>query len=828
MGNLRAHGLLCTTAVLSFGVLASVPAYAEAPAPAAAAAAATTATDPNASGIADIVVTARRTNEHLQTTPVAITALDAKTLEKKQIASVFQIAQATPSLSVQSGGTGNASLIYLAIRGNAQNSPNSASDAAVGIYVDGVYYARPIVGNLGLLDLASAEVLRGTQGTLFGRNTTGGALNLTTVQPDGKLGGYVRGSYGNYNFASIEGAVTLPIQGDELSLRVAGRYSSHDAYGNAPFESVGPAKVKYDIAGRATLRYAPHAVPLTVTISGDVISTKQSYNDIALIGVNPAGGAAGLYASKNLTQYLNKPDSFYTTYSQIVTPTDTSFPSINDPYNGNVSHGVYGTVVYDLGGAKIKSITAYRDSKTHDRSNIAGVPAGVIDYRSDYVQKQFSEELQVSGKTDHLDWIFGGIYFQEHGTEITSSFPFYGTDLSALSAFFGPQYAAGQIAPSASNNADFHATSKALFAQFNYHVTDKLRITAGARYTWDDRSINRHGVSNVEVVPEYIITPVPALGFPVTTVQPNTCAVGANAGVVNQPALCNDPHSAKFKYPAWTFGVDYEISQGQFVYAKTGGAALAGGFNTRTTPVGRDSFQPEKVKDIEVGYKGDFLNRRLRTNFAAFYDWRNGAQNIINAYIGTSLTQYTQNAGNIRAYGLEFEGTAIPWAGFELTVSASRLWSHYQAGSFIEQGLNGPYDASGQPVEQAPKYIANIGGTQTFPITGGEVRANVNYAYTSSRSLGADTPDPTNPATTAATYAAYAVSNQLATVAGYGLLNGKLSLVLDNGLEVSIWGKNIAQKHYFSSVFNGYLTLGTAVGFQGTPRTFGGTIGFKF
>lgn len=830
MGNLRAHGLLCTTAVLSFGVLASVPAYAEAPAPAAAAAAATTATDPNASGIADIVVTARRTNEHLQTTPVAITALDAKTLEKKQIASVFQIAQATPSLSVQSGGTGNASLIYLAIRGNAQNSPNSASDAAVGIYVDGVYFARPIIGNLGLLDLAGAEVLRGTQGTLFGRNTTGGALNLTTVQPTGTLGGYVRASYGNYNFASVEGAITLPIQGDELSLRVAGRYSSHDAYGAAPFEPVGPAKVKYDIAGRATLRYAPHAVPLTVTISGDVISVKQSYNDIALIGVNPAGGAAGLYASKNLTQYLNDPNKFYTTYSKIVTPDDTIYPSINDPYNGNIAHGVYGTVTYDLGGAKIKSITSWRDSDTHDRSNIAGVPAGVIDYRSNYVQAQFSEELQVSGKTDHLDWIFGGIYFHEHGTEKTSSFPFYGTDLAGLAfvPVFGANYAAGQIAPSASNDADFHATSKALFGQVNYHVTDHVRITGGLRYTWDDRAINRHGLSNVETVPEYIITPVPALGFPLTTIQPSTCAVGPNKGVVNQPALCNDPHAASFKYPAWTFGVDWEIAPGQFVYAKTGGAALAGGFNTRTTPPGRDSFSPEKVKDVEVGFKGDFLNRRLRTNFAAFYDWRNGAQNIINAYIGTSLTQYTQNAGNVRAYGLEFEGTAVPWAGMEVTVAASRLWSHYQAGSFIEQGLNGPYDASGQPVEQAPKYTFNIGATQTYPIKGGEIRANLNYAYTSSRSLGADTVDPTNPANTAATAAAYAISNQLATVAGYGLLNGRLAVVLDNGLEVSVWGKNLGQSKYFSSVFNGYLTLGTAVGFQGTPRTFGGTIGFKF
>jgi iron complex outermembrane receptor protein len=804
MGNLRTHRLLCTTAVLSIGLIAGTPAFADAPAPTPGAA--TSATDPNAGSIADIVVTARRTSEHLQTTPVAVTALDAKSLEKHQIASVFQIAQATPSLSVQSGGTGNAALIYLAIRGNAQNSPNSASDAAVGIYVDGVYYGRPMVGNMGLLDLASAEVLRGTQGTLFGRNTTGGALNMTTVQPDGNFGGYVRATYGNYNLASVEGAMTLPIQGDELSLRVAGRYSSHDAYGTAPFEPIGPAELKYDISARATLKYAPHAVPLTVTISGDIIRTKDTYNNIALLAVNPASGAAALYAKENLTQYLNNPSNFYTTYSEIVTP-PTAYASINDPYNGNSASGIYGTAVYDLGGVKIKSISAYRHSNTHDRADISATPTGIIDYRSDYVQSQLSEELQVSGKSDKLDWIVGGMYFHEFGTEVTPSFPFYGTDYGVAAA------------PSAISIAGFHATSKAAFGQFNYHVTDKMRVTAGVRYTWDDRSIDRHGFNNIEAVPEYVLG--------VGLVQPNTCAVGVNAGVVNSPN-CNDPHAATFKYPAWTLGVDYQLAPGEFLYAKTGGAAMAGGFNTRVTPPGQDSFQPEKVKDVEIGFKGDFLNRRLRTNFAAFYNWRNNSQNIINAYFGGSLTQYTQNAGNIRAYGIEFEGTAIPWSGFELTVSASRLWAHYQAGSFIEQGLNGPYDASGQPVEQAPKYVANIGGTQSIPIPGGEFRANLNYAYTSSRNLGADTPDPTNPATTAATYALYAYSNSLATVAGYGLLNGKLGVVLDNGLEVSIWGKNIAQTHYFSSVFNGYLTLGTAVGFQGTPRTFGGTIGYKF
>jgi iron complex outermembrane receptor protein len=164
----------------------------------------------------------------------------------------------------------------------------------------------------------------------------------------------------------------------------------------------------------------------------------------------------------------------------------------------------------------------------------------------------------------------------------------------------------------------------------------------------------------------------------------------------------------------------------------------------------------------------------------------------------------------------------------ELTLSASRLWSHYEKGTFIEKGLNGTYDASGQTVEQAPKYILNIGGTQTVPFQGGAFRVNLNYAYSSSRSLGQDTADPTNPATTPAVLAEYATSNALSTVAGYGLLNGKVEVELNNGLSLTFWGKNLLQKDYYVANFNGYLTLGTAVAFQGTPRTFGVTAGYKF
>lgn len=819
----RKNALLAATA-LSLGLGGITPASAQA-----------VTEGEDQGGIRDIVVTARKVSENLQTTPVAVTALDSIALEERQISSVAQIVQAAPSLSIQVGGTGNSGLVFVAIRGNAQNSPNSASDAAVGIYVDGVYYGRPMIGNLGLLDLASAEVLRGTQGTLFGRNTTGGALNMTTVVPGGDFKGYVRATLGNRDFRSVEGAVTVPLNGEALSLRVAGRYSERGPLGNNPIRAVDPETVKHDINGRATLRFAPEGSPLEITLRGDIIRTKDSYNNSALTAVNPTGAATGLYASQNIRQYLQTQDNnFYRTYTNPA----TGNANVDDPWNHNRAEGVSGTIDYDLGDIKIKSITAWRHSNTGDQADIDGTPVPVISYASDYVQRQISEELQISGKTDRLDWIFGGMYFRETGTEVTESFPFQKTDLRflALNPAFGPNYANGQIAPSTRSFSNFKSSSRALFAQANYELTDALRVTGGFRYTWDTRGIVRRSVTNITSAPEYVITPVASLGFPLRVVQPGTCSVGPNAGTVAGDA-CALPLTAKFKYPAWTLGLDYEMGDGKFIYAKTGGAAMAGGFNTRFTPAGLESFKPEKVKDAEIGFKGDFLDRRLRVNLAGFYVWRNDAQNIVNLFSNGALTQFVQNAGKVRSYGLELETTAQPWGGMELNFAASRLWSKYKAGSFTGiSGVTGMViDRSGEVVPQAPKWTFNVAATQRIRYSGGEVVTSLNYAYQGSRAMCNDSPDltygtsATNPADTAAKRIAdYAVYNQQCKLKGYGLLNGRIGVELDSGIEISIWGKNLLETHYYVSQFNGYLSLGQAIKFQGSPRTVGATVAYKF
>ena len=789
--------------------------------------------NPNSNGIGDIVVTARRTSENLQTVPVAVTALTPQALQNRQIAQVLDLARAAPSLSIGTGGTGPASIVYLAIRGQAQNSPNSFSDTAVGIYIDGVYVARPIVGNLGFLDAAGAEVLRGPQGTLFGRNTTGGALNLTSNQPTHTFGGYAKVGIGNYAQRVVEGVVNAPL-GDELAVRVAGRFDKHSGYFPNPVFGRAQGDVAADYFGRGTLKWTPKSLPITVTLSADHVYYRDHGNAVAISAVNPAGPAqgfanisAGVQAglippnapiplsatfsvpavlfqnflqpgqSPNLQSYVNpyftpagaSGHNWQTTYSH----PRTGNSEIDNLHNLTKGTSGTGTLTWDFGGAHLKSITGYRKSRANDSLDLTGTPTGAGAFVSEYVNKQFSEEMQLSGKAGRLDWITGFIYFVEKGTERSDSAIFYNTPIAAY----------------ARNLASYKSQSTGAFAQLNYHVTDALRVTGGFRYTWDKRNINRHGTRDWRSA-----DPV--------------CNVGPNAGLKASVAPCNNPESASFHYPAWTAGVDYRVTPSFFVYAKTSGAALSGGFNARPVPVGfSSSFKPEKVKDAEIGFKADFLDHHVRTNVAAFIAKQSKVQRIINAlFIGPTgaqtLSQFVANSGDVRSKGVEFEGTVLPWTGMEVQGAVAYLSAHYVRGTRTEAGV----DRSGEPITQAPKWTASIGATQTFDTGPGKLLLHVDYAYVAKRAFDAATPAAN---ATPAAIANINIANQASILHAYGLLNARASFTLhDPRVEFELWGRNLANQPNFTNVFNSYTGIGVTEQYQGAPRTFGGTITYRF
>ena len=761
-------------------------------------------------GFGVIIVNARKTDENLQKTPVAVTAISTEAIQALQVVEATDVQRVAPGLLSRGAGTGPSAIVTYALRGNAQNSPNSVSDSAVGIYLDGVYLARPISSNLGFLDVANIQVVRGTQGTLFGRNTTGGAVQFSTVQPDGDFAGYIKAEAGNYKHKLIEGAVTLPIMGDELSARVAARYTERDGYGRNQFTNAPLGDIESDVSARGTLKWAPDALPVTLTVSGEYLKSNDNGTMHALGAVNPAGPLANFFPGQFSTDYIQNRGNFYDGFGG----TTPVAPQLAEPRNYNEAYGFTGTLEVELGDIAVKSITAYRDSDSGNTLDLDGTPAGGIEFDSQYRQNQFSQELQLSGETDSLEWIVGGYYFKESGDERSDS-----AALHDVPAFGGIS-----LTPSRRTFTTFNSRSAALFAQANYSLSDALRVTAGIRYTWDKRRINGMGFANLRAVPE--ITPG-------GVVLPGTCGVGVNAGLVVPAGLCTNPQSASFSYPAWTFGVDYEINPDMLVYAKTGGASLSGGFNTRPTPVGAESFQPEDVRDVEAGFKGEFLDNRLQTNLAVFHVWRNSSQSIVNGLVNGALSQFAQNSGNIRSYGFELEARALPWEGMELRGAVSRLWSKYQAGSFVDLGSDGFFDRSNEEVAQTPEWTFNVGATQTLEADWGEMSFHLDYSYISSRNFGQETADLTDPTLTAPERAAIladvATANALGTLPGYGILNGRIAINLDSpNVELALWGRNMLGKKYNQNLFNSYRQLGFVSYNPGKPATFGGTATFRW
>lgn len=766
------------------------------------------------SGFGVIIVQARRADEDLQRTPVAVTAVNAEAIETLQIETASDVQRIAPGLMSRGAGTGPSAIVTFALRGNAQNSPNSVSDSAVGIYLDGVYLARPISSNLGFLDVASIQVLRGTQGTLFGRNTTGGAVSFATVQPGADFEGYARAEVGNYDHRLVEGAVTLPISGDELSLRVAGRYTQRDGYGENAFTGAPLGDIESDVSTRGTLRFAPEALPVTMTLSGEYLKSNDNGTVHALGAFNPTGPLATLFPGQFSASYVQTSDNFYTNYGN----TTTASANVNTPRNYNEAYGFTGTVEVDLGDVTVTSITAFRDSNSGNTLDLDGTPAGGIEFDSEYDQDQFSQELQIAGETGNLEWILGAFYFKESGVERSDSYA-----LHDVPVFGG----ALSLAPSGRNLTDFESQSTAVFAQANYNLTEDLRVTAGFRYTWDERSINAHGVNNIRGVPEGVFVS----GVGPVVILPDTCRVGSNAGT-NPPTPCNDPQSTSFSYPAWVFGLDYQINPDMLIYAKTGGASLSGGFNTRPAPPGQLAFFPEDVRDIEAGFKGEFLNNRLQTNIAVFHVWREGAQNIVNGIVNGGLTQYATNSGNIRSYGTEVEFRALPWEGMEIRGAVSRLWSEYQAGSFIDIGVGGTFDRSNEIVAQTPDWTLNIGATQSVYMDWGVISFHADYAYIDDRNFGQETADLTGmltPEAAAAAVATVDISNALGTLPGYGIVNGRISIEFDEpNIELAVWGRNMLDKQYSQNLFNSYRQLGFVAYNPGPPATFGATATFRW
>ena len=418
----------------------------------------------------------------------------------------------------------------------------------------------------------------------------------------------------------------------------------------------------------------------------------------------------------------------------------------------------------------------------------------------------------MSGSAGNLDWITGAYYFTEDSSGISRSRSF-----GILSDAFTPLGTPiDSVRPvGTGTNTTNENTSKGLFAQANYAFTDALRGTAGIRYTWDDRDIVRMPTS-----------------AEISTFNPDAsanCLVPVSSR--DDGVTCAQTEKAEFDYPAWVLSLDYQVSDELFVYAKTSGASMAGGWNVRGLEL--PSFEPEDVVDIEVGFKADLLDSTLRFNTALFYMEADKQQRIVNELVNGQLTQYVRNASSSSTIGAEFELTWLPWEGMTITSNLSLLdaeYDDYKVDEVLQTGPNAgstvSVDHSGEHSTHAPEMTFQIGATQRFNTSIGELSLHADYLWVD-ETWFLDT--TVRQGEGAAFTAAQIEEKEFNSIDSYGLINAMAILTSnDEHWEGSLWGKNLADEEYHTGVSNFYTAFGTATKYWGAPRTFGASIKYSW
>jgi iron complex outermembrane receptor protein len=720
-------------------------------------------------GLEEIVVTARHTSENLQVTPVAITALTGDQLRDRGITGLGDLGPSIPSVSLSPtfGGFGKSVLAF--IRGVGQGDFLPSFEPGVGIYVDDAYMGTLFGSLADLTDVAEVEVLRGPQGTLFGKSNEGGAIRITTPQPKGDGSGYVEVGYGSYNKEVVRGAFDVALIANQLYLRISGGTSKLDGYvdqidygcahpgSGIKATTIGNCKIGTLGADNATvlrgdLRWIASA-DLDMTLSAYLDDDKGEPTAEHLLAVNPFLAVIG-YTNRFITA------NPYTTYASYTDPaTGISFPKISNILTWGVNHHLDWETGWGFHVKNILSYSRYSGAFTENWGN-APVHVNDIEYRPHH--DQISEELQLHGKAiaDRLDWVLGGYYYQGHTQEndfiylpeFPGGFAFYGTD---------PVY----------------DRDRSGFAHGVYHLLDKLDLEAGVRYTTEEKmyTFNRFLTS--------IFGPVP----PGATI----------------PGFENNPSSrASTSRKDWRASLQYRWTPDVMTYLQFSTGFKGGGINPRPQTIAQVvPFAPEDLKSFEVGLKSQWLANTLRANLDAYVSDYTNLQLSIPTNVGGITGSTVSNTGRVRITGVEAEFQAAPIS--HMLLNASFDWLDYR---ILDLGPaagfpGGP--AIGDMAPYVPKFKVDVGAQYSYVMgNAGSLTPRLDWTWQSK------------------TYND-AANSPMAKQDAYGVLNAHLLYEdADAKWQAKFEVRNLTNKFYYINEFNLYGAAGMLVGQPSVPRTF--------
>ncbi len=785
-----------------------------------------------AAALEEIVVTAERRVASLQDTPISIEAFNAEAIEMRGIQGVHDLSANVPALTIEPFPTHNATL-RIFIRGVGIYDAQLTQDPAVGIYLDGVYIARSVGLALDIADLERIEVLRGPQGTLYGRNTIGGAVNLITARPStdafAMSSQFTGASRDHYR---AKASFNVPLD-DTLAVSVALLGSRRDGF----VDNTGPGGDfgdREEIAGRVSARWMP----------ADGFTADYSYDHSQLRYYNAMFQAVRLpLTDKGIGESFKRYGASQTVYSdQRLRQLATGAPMER---SGTTINGHALTLSTMLGAHELKYLVAYRDLRDAQYADLGG-GAGSTSYRLDthvydgaaarlanggptplviptVTQDQWSHELQLSGRLfdERLDYVVGAYHFREHGREdrhrlnhqFSTVLPLDGLDgLSPSLPDLDPLFEALGIVDFNQidtlrlvNLVDFDWTidnqATALFAQTTWTpdvLDQRLHLTAGYRHSEDERAAVKFRISDTYLEGQ----------------------AGSRDGAVplSSGERFNDvPASQRFRDDAFAFVAAFAWRPGFNVYAKSVEAYKSGGFNVRDPNVSgatadpkygigfTDGFAPEHVQSYEVGFKSEWLERRLRLNAAAFRsDYRDMQINfLIPGSIGDTKTI---NAGKALMRGVELDATARVHS--DLTLSLDYAYLDAQVLEVIDP--SGANVADLYPFQSAPRHSGVVALDWTLLRRGwGELRAHGSYHYTAERKGNAITEE----------------RRGLTALPAYGLWSARLSAAdlrigTQGTLDIALWGRNLADAHYPLMAIDNLPQADRAV-VWGEPRALG-------
>ncbi len=619
----------------------------------------------------DIIVTAQRRAQRLQDVPLSVTAIGGAALERTAVTNLADIQALVPNVNISFH---NAAAV-VAIRGIGFDILTAGADGSVAIHTDGVYQSRPSASLGALFDVDRIEVARGPQGTLYGRNATGGAINVLSRRPTDTPEGYLNLTYGNYNEVSVEGALSGPVAGEVLRARIAAKVEQRDGFGRNLFNGRDVDDVK-SRAVRGELDFRP-ADKVSFLLIGEYFKRDDSG------AANHVAGCATPVCGPNAATSRG--------YSLPANPRDVDqdFQPIYRPEQYGVS--LIGKV--ELPFADLTSISGYRDGRFYFLTDFDGTeqPQAFLTREENY--QTFSQEVQLSHSGRTFDWLVGGFYFYEKN---------YARANGHFVPFLAPlvsQYFQG---------GTLYTDAYAGFGELSYHATGRLTLTVGGRY-----SNERKRIAN-----EYTFT-----NGPINIVARQAAPTAAIPCVVCR----NLPDTVNFDSFTPKFSAQYKLDSSRMLYITVQKGFKSGGFAVgAVTP----AFRPETIWSYEAGLKASWFDRALTTNVSVYhYDYSDLQEGQV-----VGVATQIGNAAAAKVDGVEAEyrlalGDHVSIDGFG-TYNHARFTSYTVPNAAINPAL--PLDLSGNLLANAPRLSGRLGAEYKFNAFSGSLTAR-GEVFASSR-----------------------------------------------------------------------------------------------